>query len=115
MTLPTYQRLALWESSDRRCRWCRIPLFYGAFEEDHIIPRELRKKRAELEQIMQARNLPRNFDLEALENIVASCRPCNHGKGSKLVPHDNAISLMLDEARLLAPIIRQVAKAYGMS
>lgn len=115
MTLSVHQRLALWECSRRRCRWCRRPIFYGAFEEDHIIPRHLEQNRAELERIKQARNLSRDYDLESIENIVAACRPCNGGKGWKMAPHDNAISLMLHEARKLAPAVRHLAATYAAS
>jgi hypothetical protein len=113
MTLPIHQRLALWEASDRRCRWCRRPIFYGAFEEDHIIPRHIESNPVELERIKQARNLGKDYDLNALENIVAACRPCNGGKGWKMAPDDNAISLMLHETRQLAPAVRQLTKIYA--
>jgi hypothetical protein len=105
-------RLALFKAWHERCVWCRIPLYFSEMEIDHVIPKSLDGEN--VRRLITAHGLSCDFDLHSLENLAASCGPCNGGKGRKPPPEAPAITLVLDTARSHAPGIADVAeKLYG--
>jgi hypothetical protein len=101
-------RLALFKAWHERCVWCRIPLYFSEMEIDHVIPKSLDSEN--VRRLIAAHGLSDDFDLHSLENLAASCGPCNGGKSRKPPPEAPGITLVLTTARSQAPGIADVAQ-----
>ena len=104
------ERLAIFLAWDRRCVWCRVPLFFNDMEIEHLIAKNTPAE--DLPDLLLLHNLPADYDVWATENLAASCRPCNLGKGRRPIPEAPAITMMLDRARENARQIREQASEF---
>ena len=111
-TINDLLRLAMLQAWDERCVWCRIPLFFNQTEVEHLMPKSLDApgKQEEKAQTLSLHGLATDYDLNALENLAPSCRPCNGGKGLRPPPDAPIITLTLERARKKAPGIRETAE-----
>ncbi|MDW5593407.1 HNH endonuclease [Conexibacter stalactiti] len=105
------ERLALFLAWSEQCAWCRRPIFFSEMEVEHVIPKSLQGQ--DLRDALTLHALGENYDLNALENLVPSCGPCNSGKGKRLAPATPAISLILTTAQERAPSIRAAAARFA--
>ena len=71
------QRLAVYTVHGEKCYQCSKPLDLQSVEIDHIVPKCLREKPAELVQVLMSLGLPSSFKIDGFENLLPSCRPCN--------------------------------------
>jgi 5-methylcytosine-specific restriction endonuclease McrA len=103
-------RLAMFEAWGRKCVWCGRPLFFNEMEIEHLLPRSL--KGEERARILALHGRDLDFDLERLENLAPSCRPCNRGKGAKPPPDKPIVAVLLGQAEESAPAIRDEANRF---
>ncbi len=73
-------RLALWEVWGQRCAICRVYSLFQNIQADHLIPKTISIDR--LAQIREERDLPDDFDVNGLENLVPACSQCNRRKSN---------------------------------
>jgi len=104
-------RLALFVAWDERCVWCRLPLFFDEMEVEHLLPKSLEGKAKE--DALSQHGRPADFDLNSLENLAPSCRPCNGGKGKQLPPDAPIVATLLEKARSRASDIRDDATRFA--
>ena len=64
--IETKERTEIWQKMKSRCGYCGIEITLKQMQVDHIIPH-------------------RNGGTCNPENLLASCRPCNHRKGTSTV------------------------------
>jgi len=88
-TLSGIERFAIWTAHSKRCAYCEEPLKYIDLEIDHIIPRSLRKKPQELQNLFAQLSLHANFDLDSLENILPAHGDCNFRKKARVFSQAN--------------------------
>lgn len=100
MTLSSAKKKRIWEASDHRCTYCRMPLTYDSMTIDHITPIAKMK-----------------IDANAESNLCVACKTCNTAKAamslkdfSKWVHKRNNELLMLESARRTA-----IARAEELS
>lgn len=109
--LSAAERLALFIAWGEMCAWCRRPLYFSAFEVEHVLPKHLVAEEAARERgsLLELHGLPKDFDLLGFGNLVPSCGPCNREKGTHPPVHAPAVTLLLDKARERAPGIQSEA------
>lgn len=73
-------RSTIWTSYKCKCFYCSQPLDWGDLHIDHIIPESLVQKDEELQRIKEELGLEKDFNLNALYNLVPSHSKCNHRK-----------------------------------
>ncbi len=74
-------RHAIWLTHNRRCVYCSEPLSFAEVDIDHVIPETLAGK-PELPEILARLDLPAEFDLFSIQNLVPTHRRCNLAKTS---------------------------------
>lgn len=104
-------RLALFETYDDTCQWCRKPLIFSQMEVDHLIPQSCNDEEVAMLATMHGR--PADFDVQATYNLIPSCGPDNRHKSDRHPPDAPIISLMLDKAAELAPKIERRAQRHS--
>jgi len=78
--LKPLEREALWEAHNRLCYYCRQSLGLRSMETDHLVPQD-RANNAELwSETLKELGLPKDFDIDCLDNLVPACRLCNADK-----------------------------------
>jgi 5-methylcytosine-specific restriction endonuclease McrA len=82
---PIEQRRAVWEAWGKRCFYCHEPLKWDDLQLDHVIPKSF-TDRAEQKRLYKEADLPPDFDVEAIDNIVPCCSSCNRRKSALLFP-----------------------------
>jgi hypothetical protein len=87
--LSGLKRFAIWTAHSKRCAYCEEPLKYSDLEIDHIIPRSLRKKPQELQNLLTQLSLQTNFDLDSLENLLPAHGSCNFRKKANVFSQPN--------------------------
>jgi WD40 repeat protein len=105
--LDKLHRFALFKAWDERCAWCEEPMAFNQMEVEHIIPKSL--VGTELANALNIHGLADDYDLDALMNLVPSCRRCNRDKGRRLAPKVPSVTLLLDEARTRARTVALLA------
>lgn len=88
--LSGVERYAIWTAHSKRCAYCQEPLKYADLEIDHIIPRSLRKKPQELQNLLTQLSLLADFDLDSLENLLPAHGSCNSRKKASVFNQANA-------------------------
>ncbi len=89
-TLSGVERIAIWTAHSKRCAYCEEPLKYADLEIDHIIPRSLRKKPQELQNLLARLSVHADFDLESLGNLLPAHGSCNFRKKASVFSQANA-------------------------
>jgi hypothetical protein len=77
-------RQALWTAHDKRCPYCREALAFREIEVDHIIPSHFRNDITLLESHLELLNLPKDYDLDSIDNLLPVHGHCNREKHSAL-------------------------------
>ena len=73
-------RTAIWRTNDGRCFFCEEAVPFRELEIDHLIPRVTNTTR--LSELMNSLDLPNDFHLDHLLNLVPTHGACNRRKGS---------------------------------
>jgi len=87
---PEIERVAIWTAHSKRCAYCGEPLRYPDLEIDHILPRKLTKKQDELRSLISQLELPLDFSIVGLANLLPAHRTCNSRKTDKVFNQANA-------------------------
>src|SRR5690554_6713640 len=77
-------RSALWSSYNNICFYCNRPLEWDDLNIDHIVPELYSKDIDSFEKIKREYELDKNFDLNALYNLVPTHSKCNLRKSGEL-------------------------------
>lgn len=77
-------RSALWNAYNCICFYCNRPLDWGDLQIDHIIPEYLTSDQKKLNQIRVKYELPKDFEINDLCNLVPSHSKCNQRKSDEL-------------------------------
>jgi hypothetical protein len=85
-TFDNVTRSSIWTAYNNLCFYCSQSLDWGDLEIDHIIPESLETKPKEFEIIKSDLGLDKNFDLNAIYNLVPSHSKCNSRKSNDLFP-----------------------------
>jgi hypothetical protein len=109
-TIDDFTRLALFEAWGERCVWCNRPLFFDEMEVEHLLPKSLEGD--ERSAVIAGHGRPADFDLESLDNLAPSCRPCNGRKGKRPPPNAPVVASVLDRAHESAPGIRTTVEKF---
>ena len=84
-------RQALLDAHDRRCRYCGEPLSYVHLEIDHIIPKNLRSDLDTLHLCLRHLELPEDYNLDRIDNLLPVHDKCNREKSGALHVHSALI------------------------
>jgi hypothetical protein len=110
-TLSGVERYAIWTAHLKRCAYCQESLKYADLEIDHIIPRSLRKKPQELQNLFAQLSLDANFDLDSLENLLPAHVGCNRRKKATVFSQANArffLEIAQGKLATIRSLIRQL-------
>lgn len=77
-------RSALWGSYNYLCFYCNRPLEWDDLNIDHIVPEHYSKDISAFEKVKTEYELDKNFDLNALYNLVPTHSKCNLRKSGGL-------------------------------
>ncbi|MGA3080027.1 MAG: HNH endonuclease signature motif containing protein [Terracidiphilus sp.] len=88
--LSGVERIAIWTAHSKRCAYCEEPLKYADLEIDHIIPRSLRNKPQELQNLFAQLSLHANFNLDSIDNLLPAHGGCNIRKKARVFSQANA-------------------------
>ncbi len=104
MALSKKVRQQIYERFDGRCAYCGCPIEYKQMQVDHYYPR------------CRERFYARRFkiDVHAPENLMPTCRRCNHYKRARTPNQFRELMKTLHE-RLEAIYILKVAVDFGMA
>nr|WP_277987056.1 HNH endonuclease signature motif containing protein [Pseudolysobacter antarcticus] len=78
--LKPLARLALWEAYNRLCYYCKESLGFRSMEIDHVIPVDRAATTEVWNDTCRQLGLPRDFEIDGLDNLVPACRTCNRDK-----------------------------------
>jgi 5-methylcytosine-specific restriction endonuclease McrA len=98
-------RKAVLTAYDHKCQHCPSDKQREATCVDHIIP--LKLKVHDIPRIVEL-DIPIPTSLDVLENMVASCTPCNIRKSNRLIESER-LKLLLHEAKTRVPLIEYLA------
>jgi 5-methylcytosine-specific restriction endonuclease McrA len=73
-------RTAIWRANERRCFFCGEIVTFAELEIDHLIPRAVNE--AKLAELVTALELPVDFHLDHIVNLVPTHGNCNRRKGA---------------------------------
>lgn len=100
------ERYAFWHVYAKKCHYCKKELLLKEVVLDHVVPEELLDlSAADLLTKLHDLNLPPSFNINAYENIVVSCGPCNGEKGAPTL-YGNYLGIVLARAAANAPTIQ---------
>jgi len=107
-------RLKVWNKYRQRCSYCGRHLLYNEMQVDHLIPQ--RDSHTPSKHVSEARikyfqDLRKK--IEGLDNMMPSCRHCNHYKRSHCLEDFRQLIRTLDR-RVKAHYINKVAIDYGI-
>ena len=101
-------RHALWLAHTQRCGYCSEPLSFAEVDIDHIIP-ESARQRPDLSNFLSGLNLPNDFDLGWIKNLLPAHRRCNLAKGADVL-NESSIRFYLHKAeRVSANVLKMLA------
>jgi 5-methylcytosine-specific restriction endonuclease McrA len=92
------QRYAIFTVHGERCYMCRGPLDLLSMEVDHIIPSSLGADPDKLRSVIEAFDLPADFDLESYANWLPACKRCNNRKRALVFKPSLIIQVELQKA-----------------
>jgi 5-methylcytosine-specific restriction endonuclease McrA len=102
--IDPHLRHAIWLGHNRRCIYCSEPLSFAEVDIDHIIPKSLFGK-PELAEALAKLDLPPDFDLMSIENLVPAHRRCNLVKSADVFKEGSA-RFYLHQAGKSSPKVR---------
>lgn len=82
--LKPLEREALWEAHNRLCYYCRHSLVLRSMEVDHLISQDLAENSGLWAKTLEEFGLPKDFDVDGLNNLVPACRLCNADKSNRV-------------------------------
>ncbi|WPR71491.1 HNH endonuclease signature motif containing protein [Flavobacterium sp. NG2] len=83
-TFDNLTRSSIWSAHKNSCFYCSQTLDWGDLQIDHIIPESLEKNPDKFEQIKTDLGLDKNFNLNAIYNLVPAHSKCNLRKSDGL-------------------------------
>ncbi|MCR1024284.1 hypothetical protein NQT66_05660 [Cellulophaga baltica] len=95
-------RQAIWESYKGICYYSKKPIKIYEMELDHVIPKSLLKIPSEKKKVLESLNLPLDFDILDIKNIVPCIFEENRKKGTIILP--NTTNILGDIERKLNSI-----------
>jgi 5-methylcytosine-specific restriction endonuclease McrA len=87
---------ALFEQWRAQCYVCGYPARFVDIEIDHILPRTLTPE--QLTQLIEAHDLPADFDVDSPANLAPICGACNRRKSDRRLT-GTAVTVVLQQAR----------------
>jgi hypothetical protein len=77
-------RVALWNTYNNRCFYCKQPLDWNQYQIDHLVPEWLQGNPEKLKQTINDYGLDSDFNLNIAYNLVPAHTQCNKSKGGQL-------------------------------
>ena len=77
-------RVALWNTYQNRCFYCKEPLEWNQYQIDHLVPEWLQGNPEKLKQTIKDYGLDSDFNLNLAYNLVPAHTQCNKSKGGQL-------------------------------
>jgi hypothetical protein len=102
-------RYAFYMAYSCKCQYSDEVMKFSEMELDHIIPKYLKNKREELLQIIKNLNLPEEFDVESVYNILPVKTSLNRKKGKAQI---GVISIYLSKAAEMASKVLENHKQF---
>lgn len=90
-TFDNLTRSSIWTAYNNLCFYCSQSLDWGDLQIDHIIPESLETNPKEFERIKNELGLNKNFDLNAIYNLVPSHSKCNSRKSNDIFPKNTSL------------------------
>ncbi len=113
-------RIEVYNKYDGYCAYCGKELKYEEMQVDHAIPKDIfQHKIAGYEEDFVVRlkyygiTEPVNYEMDDIQNLMPSCRRCNHYKRSCSIPQFRGMMLTLHE-RIRQSYINKVAEDFGI-
>ena len=97
-------RYAFYMAYGQICGYCHRPLDFNNFDIDHIIPVSAAADPQNWSNVLREYRLAAEFDVQADENRIAVCRPCNGEKRERLFPAGRLVILHSTAAQKAARI-----------
>ncbi len=104
------ERAAIYSTHGEKCYLCGAPINLKTMEVDHVLPESLLEKPGELQAALYAFGLPTSFEINAYENWLPACKPCNGSKKELVFEATPIIQVYLQRARAKAPTAKQLAE-----
>ena len=104
------RREKVWDKYNHHCAYCGNDLEYKDMQVDHFIPQRLAWW-FKTDVYISKYNLPR--DINHINNLMPSCRRCNHYKRSEL-PENFRETMKTIHDRIAQIYICKVAKDYNI-
>ena len=104
------ERYAIFTVHGERCYMCGEPLDLLSMEVDHIIPSSLGAEPDELRRVIEAFNLPADFELESFENWLPACERCNNRKRALVFKPTPIVQVELQKAADKAAKTKEMAE-----
>ena len=107
-------RIKVWNKYRQRCAYCGKHLLYNEMQVDHLIPRYMGQKpneRASKKRIKFYTEFHKK--IEDLDNLMPSCRRCNHYKRGRSLKRFRQLLETLNQ-RSNVHYISKVAIDYGI-
>ncbi len=102
------ERAAIWETDEKKCFYCGIPVFFRDLQIDHVVPEDIPKsKLTKLHPL-----LAENFEINSIENWVACHQGCNVRKAVYLFK-TKTLLYYLEMAEKRAAKARQIIEDFG--
>lgn len=104
-----YERFAFLEAY-KKCIYCAKPIIdISDLQIDHLLPQSLARNKTAWEKTLLEYELPKNYEVNAYYNLVASCLRCNSIKSAKTKRIINSIYLNIAEDKAIK-IQKEVSK-----
>ncbi len=103
------ERAAIYSTHGEKCYLCGTPINLKTMEVDHVLPESLLEKPRELQAALNAFGLPTSFEINAFENWLPACKPCNGAKKELVFEATPIIQVHLQRARAKAQTAKQLA------
>lgn len=104
-SIPSVRRHAVWSAYHEKCGYCGTLVFGSDVHVDHIIPLSAFSTPEVAQETRLTFGLPLEFDVNGVENLIASCARCNSIK-SDFRPYHTG--LLIAKAVALAPKVREL-------
>lgn len=106
MSINKAKREAVYRKYDGHCAYCGCELEYKDMQVDHFIPQEM-------EPVVVAGNFPGIDNMDDFNNLMPSCRKCNHYKRAHSL---ETFRRYIEEIprKLSTNYIYEVGRKYGL-